>query len=166
MQVNAQKIITAIANAHPESVRLLYKSYGIDAEVSPRSLYDAVVAYGKPFYTELIKMVRAENPKKVKQLVFAEGDTPTTSEPTFWEKVTTAVGALSSIAVTGAGAYDQTRDLLADELNQNELSSALYLNSLEQQAAFEAAQRKQQLYIFGGLGVALIAVIFIIAKNR
>ena len=167
MQISSSKLITAIANAHPESVRLLYNDYGIEAPVSPRSLYDAIVAFGKPFQADLAKLVATENPKFIKTLAFATGSETTEADSSnFWTKFMTAFSAISTMAVSGASAYDQARDALSDDLDQDKLNSALYINSLEQQNAYESAQRKQQMYLFGGLGLAFIVIIYMILNRR
>lgn len=157
----AVRLVKLIANARPESARLLFNKYGIDAPVSERNLLSAIVAHGKPFIRDLateLATIKFTGPA-------ADGDGTEETTGTFWstdwEGISNSLGGLFDFINSAGSAFTglwnnlsgKTQDT-ADEYAQ--MQYELELRNMETQKQL-AQQRTIIIVVAAVVVVALIA---------
>jgi len=181
-----------IANAHPESVRLLFQANGITAPVSAKSIMDAYLVLGEPFLHGLFEIVYAG----MKQSQFSNADgleedklaayqqqyqdnaaalAEAEKKTGFWEGFKRIVNTGFDIIPDVLGAYNVVAGILGGNKidtgtgNQTEaqmqLQLAMQQMSLEQQKAAAADKTKTYLLIGAGVLVAILVLVMFLKKK-
>lgn len=156
-------LIKNIANAHPERVRLLYRKYGIDTDVTPQSIALAVVAYGDPFISDLAQMLAQD-----KALVGTDGTTPTV-EKAWYEKLKDSLSGISEVIQSGGDIWGNISALWGDGgggglSTQEQAQINLEVLKTQQEQARMASQQKTMIFAIAGVAVFAIIALVIFKK--
>ena len=173
----AIKRIALITNAHPDRVRLLFNKYGINTEVTPKSLALAIVAYGKPFTKDLAAYLAAptifmnangeldpaiwDNPD-----FFPEQTTPPKidkDELSWWEKFTETLTGVGTTIDSAGSVWDKITGIFGGT-SQKDAQKDLEIERLKYQQQQAQEKSKLLLYAVGGIAVFMLLIVMLMRK--
>ena len=172
-------LLQLIANAHPESVRLLYQEYGISAAVSAKSIIDAYLVHGDPFLFKLFDI--AWNGKnQVLSSADGEEETETTEvevkeKNTVWNFFDNLVGTATNALSTSVTAYNTLSSIFGGNSidtgtststeAQLELQKEMLAMQIQANQAESENNTKTYLLIGAGLLVAGLVLVMLMKKK-
>lgn len=189
---NAIYLAKLITNAYPESMRLLYQSYGIQAPVSASSFIDAYLVHGNAFLVKAFSSAW-DNMKASKfsgvdgldasleydalaayqqQNLDALSSVADEAQKTSW--LDSVLGAFSNVANTAGsvfGTYAGIKSYLDGDttsLSQTDAQTALQYQAYQAQLAQKQAESQSQMktWLLVGVGVIVVALLVIMYLKK
>ena len=185
----AIQLAQLIADAHPESVRLLFQRYNIPKKPGAQPIIDAYLVYGEPFLSELFEIVYngmsqfsdALGLETDKLTTYAADKTAqaatleTDKKKGFWDGFLNVFNNAGSVLTGATSIYQGISALLNGQsvdtgvagqtASQTELQNQMYQVALQEQQAREANRTKTWLLVGAGVLIAALVVVMFIKKK-
>lgn len=163
----AIRLVKLIANARPDSARLLFNKYGIDVPVSEKTLFSAIVEFGQPFITDLAKELASAKFTGPS----ADGGSTATDESSFWEtdweQISTGLSGITGIINNLGSGVTSIWNNLSGKTNEQADQYAEMQYQLElQQMDTERRLAQQRTIIYVVAGVVVVGLIAFFAMQK
>jgi hypothetical protein len=177
------------ADAHPESVRLLFKRYKIQKEPGAQPIIDAYLVYGEPFLRDLFEIVYQGMSQfsdalglETDKLLASAADKKaqaaaleTEKKKGFWDGFLNVFNNAGSVLTGATSIYQGISALISGKsvdtgvtgqsASQTELQNQMYQVALQEQQAREANRTKTWLLIGAGVLIAALVIVMFIKKK-
>ncbi len=185
----AIRLAQLTADAHPESVRLLFSRYNIKKEPGAQPILDAYLVYGEPFLRDLFEIVYLgmsqfsgiEGLETAKLATYSATKTAqaTTMEAEkksgFWNGFLNVFNNAGAVLTGASSIYQGISSLLngknvdtgvsGQSASQLELQDQMYKLSLEQKEAESTSNVKTWLLIVAGIFIAVLVIVMFLKKK-